>query len=227
MKETAKGSLVPKASAPLAWATCSYAPACSAKATMPGVSGSTTLGRADPPVEGPRQHDELGRSRGAQQDVQLADGFLMATIRRRRHGEHVAVGLVAPAVRRQRLHVVPGRGSVVRRTGHDLRRYQRPLRRRAVSAARGMVFGMATRKVTVTLEVEQLEKVRALVAEGKASSVSGFVQHAVGVALDDVAGWEAMLVEAVSETGGPLSADERRWADAILGTGKRRRTSVA
>ena len=41
-------------------------------------------------------------------------------------------------------------------------------------------------------------------AAGKASSVSGFVQHAVGVALDDVAGWGAVLAEALVATGGPV-----------------------
>jgi Arc/MetJ-type ribon-helix-helix transcriptional regulator len=50
----------------------------------------------------------------------------------------------------------------------------------------GMVAGTATRKVTITLDESQPERVRALVAAGQASSVSGFVQHAVAVALDDV-----------------------------------------
>jgi hypothetical protein len=48
------------------------------------------------------------------------------------------------------------------------------------------------------------------------------VQHAVGVALDDVSGWGAMLAEALAKTGGELTAEERVWADEILGTGKRR-----
>jgi hypothetical protein len=57
--------------------------------------------------------------------------------------------------------------------------------------------------------------------------VSGFVQHAVAVALDDVAGWGAMLAEALSETGGALSDEERAWADDILGTGARPGKSAA
>ena len=85
-----------------------------------------------------------------------------------------------------------------------------------------MVFGMATRKVTVTLEEDQLARIRGLVAAGKAQTISGFVQHAVNVALDDVAGWGAMLAEALAKTGGELTAEERAWADEILGTGKRR-----
>ncbi|MHB1534596.1 MAG: hypothetical protein ACYC1D_08300 [Acidimicrobiales bacterium] len=38
----------------------------------------------------------------------------------------------------------------------------------------------------------------------------GFVQHAVGVALDDVAGWGAMLAEALRDSGGGMSAEQRR-----------------
>ena len=51
-----------------------------------------------------------------------------------------------------------------------------------------MVLGMATRKVTITLDEAQLDAVRALVPAGTAPTVSGFVQHAVAVALDDVPG---------------------------------------
>jgi Arc/MetJ-type ribon-helix-helix transcriptional regulator len=90
-----------------------------------------------------------------------------------------------------------------------------------------MVIGMATRKVTVTLDEAQLDRIRALVAAGNASSVSGFVQHAVSVALDDVAGWGALLAEALRETGGPLTDEEREWADELLGVRRRRRGSAA
>ncbi len=79
-----------------------------------------------------------------------------------------------------------------------------------------MVIGMATRKVTVTLDEAQVEQIRALVDAGSAASISGFVQHAVSVALDDVAGWGAMLADALRETGGPLTDDERAWADGLL-----------
>ena len=82
---------------------------------------------------------------------------------------------------------------------------------------RGMVIGMASRKVTITLDEAQLDRIRALVIAGSAPTVSGFIQHAVAVALDDVAGWGALLAEALRETGGALSDDERTWADEILG----------
>lgn len=81
-----------------------------------------------------------------------------------------------------------------------------------------MVFGMASKKVTVTLDEAQLDQVRALVVAGRAPSVSGFVQHAVAVSLDDIAGWGALLAEALAKTGGAVSDEERTWADEILGT---------
>jgi Arc/MetJ-type ribon-helix-helix transcriptional regulator len=79
-----------------------------------------------------------------------------------------------------------------------------------------MVPGMATTKVTITLGNEQLEEVRKLVSAGASSSVSAFVQHAVGIALHDAAGWKEMLNGALRESGGPLTKKERVWADAIL-----------
>src|SRR5262245_24278556 len=81
---------------------------------------------------------------------------------------------------------------------------------------RGMVSSMATTKVTITLADEQLDEVRRMVDAGKAGSVSGFVQHAVRMALHDAAGWKEMLEAALQETGGPLTRKERAWADAIL-----------
>jgi Arc/MetJ-type ribon-helix-helix transcriptional regulator len=98
---------------------------------------------------------------------------------------------------------------------------------RSMGSSRGMVIGMATKKVTVTLPEEYLERIRRLVNDGKASSISGFVQHAVGVSLDDIAGWGAMLAEALGQTGGDLTAEERDWADHILGSPKRRKRPAA
>jgi Arc/MetJ-type ribon-helix-helix transcriptional regulator len=79
-----------------------------------------------------------------------------------------------------------------------------------------MVTGMATTKVTITLEQDQLEEIRELVAAGTAASVSGFVKHAVGIALHDAAGWREMLAGALQQSGGSLTRRERAWADALL-----------
>jgi hypothetical protein len=75
---------------------------------------------------------------------------------------------------------------------------------------------MATKKLTITLESDQLAAIQKLVATGKAESVSGFVKHATAVSLADVAGWGAMLGLALSQTGGSLTRRERAWADAQL-----------
>ena len=90
-----------------------------------------------------------------------------------------------------------------------------------------MVFDMATKKITITLPVEQVDRVRALVDDGRADSVSGFVKRAVGVALDDDAGWGAALAQALEESGGPLSPEERSWADEVLSGSKRPSQAVA
>ena len=87
-----------------------------------------------------------------------------------------------------------------------------------------MVFGMATTKVTVTLDDGQVREIRALVAAGQAANVSAFVQHAVGVALHDAAGWKEMLEDALQQTGGPLTKKERAWADALLSPQERKRS---
>lgn len=79
-----------------------------------------------------------------------------------------------------------------------------------------MVIGMATTKITITLADDQVTAIRELISAKRASSVSGFVQHAVHVALSDAAGWQTMLDDALLQTGGPLTQAERDWADEIL-----------
>lgn len=88
-----------------------------------------------------------------------------------------------------------------------------------------MVSGMATRKVTVTLDEQQVEEIKALVKAGSAKNVSAFVQHACSVALDDYAGWDAMLTDALEATGGPITAEEQAWADEVLRVEKPTRKS--
>lgn len=87
-----------------------------------------------------------------------------------------------------------------------------------------MVGGMATQKLTITLDEEDVKKIRVLVAQHKAASVSGFVRHAVTIALHDVAGWGTMLAGALARTGGPLTKEERAWADDVLATTTTKRT---
>lgn len=80
----------------------------------------------------------------------------------------------------------------------------------------GMVHGMAPRKITVTLQDGQIQEIRSLIERGQARNVSSFVQHAVGIALHDAAGWLDMLKGALLESGGPLTKEERAWADGPL-----------
>lgn len=80
-----------------------------------------------------------------------------------------------------------------------------------------MVMSMATtQKVTVTLPLDQLAAVRALVAEGQAESISGFVTTAVSLALEDRIAFEELVEAGLQKTGGPMTDAERRWADDIL-----------
>jgi Arc/MetJ-type ribon-helix-helix transcriptional regulator len=72
---------------------------------------------------------------------------------------------------------------------------------------------MATKKVTVTLDAAQVDQIRSLVEAGTASSVSGFVQHAVAVALDDDRYAAGDLMSGVTFDAGALIAldrDDRR-----------------
>jgi Arc/MetJ-type ribon-helix-helix transcriptional regulator len=75
---------------------------------------------------------------------------------------------------------------------------------------------MATTKITITLPDDQLGEIRALVSAGQVANVSAFVKYAVKLALEDEAGWRKMLDDALQRTGGPLTKQERDWADAIL-----------
>ena len=80
----------------------------------------------------------------------------------------------------------------------------------------GMVFSLATTKITITLQDDQVQAIREYVAAGRSANISAFVQHAVGVALFDAAGWKEMLEDALQQTGGPLTKKERDWADGLL-----------
>ena len=86
-----------------------------------------------------------------------------------------------------------------------------------------MVVGMATQKITITLDDDQVKEIRAMVAAGQAANVSAFVQHAVRIALFDAAGWREVLHDALQQTGGPLTKEERAWADSLLSPKPRKR----
>jgi hypothetical protein len=83
-----------------------------------------------------------------------------------------------------------------------------------------------TYKIAISLPKRIAERTRQAVLRGRASSVSAYVAAALEekTKLDDLG---ELLTEMLAETGGPLTASERRAADRALGlskgAGKRRR----
>ena len=73
-----------------------------------------------------------------------------------------------------------------------------------------------TEKIAVSLPRGMADRARRAVRQGRASSVSAYVASALEekAKLDELA---ALLDEMLAETGGPLTAAERRAADRALG----------
>lgn len=91
-----------------------------------------------------------------------------------------------------------------------------------------MISGMTKSKVAVSLPSALIAQARLAVKQRRATSVSAYVAAALEekAKLDDLA---TMLDEMLDETGGPLTAAERRAADRALGLDPRsaRRKRVA
>ena len=79
-----------------------------------------------------------------------------------------------------------------------------------------MISGMTTTKIAVSLPAGLVEQAKQAVADGRASSVSAYVARALEeqAKLDDLA---SLLEDMLAETGGPLTAEERKAADRALG----------
>jgi hypothetical protein len=75
-------------------------------------------------------------------------------------------------------------------------------------------------KIAVSLPSKAAESARRAVRQGKAKSVSAYVASAIEhkAKLDDLA---ALLDEMLAESGGPLTAAEKRAADRALGIPRR------
>ena len=82
---------------------------------------------------------------------------------------------------------------------------------------------MTKAKIAITLPRALVQQARRAVKKGHATSVSAYVTSAVEekAKVDDLA---TLLDEMLAETGGPLTAGERRAADEALGKRRRRRT---
>ncbi len=85
-----------------------------------------------------------------------------------------------------------------------------------VQVLSSMISGMTTTKIAVSLPAGLVDQAQRAVAEGRASSVSAYVARALEeqAKLDDLA---SLLDEMLAETGGPLTASERKNADRALG----------
>ena len=79
-----------------------------------------------------------------------------------------------------------------------------------------MIIGMTSTKIAVSLPGELVERAKRAVAEGRSASVSAYVARALEgqTKLDDLA---SLIDEMLAETGGPLTARERKDADRALG----------
>lgn len=86
-----------------------------------------------------------------------------------------------------------------------------------------MTTGMTTyEKIAVSLPSRAAESARRAVRQGRSPSVSAYVAAAIEdkAKLDDLA---ALLDDMLAESGGPLTAAERRTADRVLGIKPRKR----
>jgi hypothetical protein len=71
-------------------------------------------------------------------------------------------------------------------------------------------------KLAISMSPELLEKVKAVVAQKRARSVSAYVQHAVAAQLAAEADFDLLIAEALAETGGPPTRTELARARKLL-----------
>lgn len=88
-----------------------------------------------------------------------------------------------------------------------------------LSAASGMIAGMTTTKIAVSLPTGLVQRARRAVRSGRSASVSAYIASAVEekATLEDLA---TLLREMLAESGGPLTEAERRQADEALGVAR-------
>ena len=71
-------------------------------------------------------------------------------------------------------------------------------------------------RLAVTVDSDTVDQVKAMVAQGGASSVSAYVEHSVRCQLAADADFDVLLATMLNETGGPLTSDERAAARRVL-----------
>ena len=82
----------------------------------------------------------------------------------------------------------------------------------------GMMNGMAEpkAKITITLQADVVEQVRAAVAGRRARSVSAYIEHAVIAQLAAEADFDVTIAEMLASSGGAPSVAERKAARKLL-----------
>jgi hypothetical protein len=86
----------------------------------------------------------------------------------------------------------------------------------AAMASHGMIDGMTSAKIAISLPKEVLARARAAVRRGDAPSLSAYVSKAIEDKTNDD-DLMKMLQEILEETGGAPTPEEIRWADGVLG----------
>lgn len=89
-----------------------------------------------------------------------------------------------------------------------------------------MIHGMTQSKIAISLPEALVQQAKRAVRQGRAENVSAYVRAALEekAKLDDLAG---LLDDMLAETGGPMTAAERRAADDKLGAVRRRKRTAA
>ena len=89
-----------------------------------------------------------------------------------------------------------------------------------------MIRGMKHSKIAVSLPASLVRQAKRAVRQRRAKTVSAYVRAALEekTKLDDLAG---LLDEMLAETGGPMTALERRAADETLARARRRKRTAA
>lgn len=73
-------------------------------------------------------------------------------------------------------------------------------------------------RATITLDRAILARIKAAIHEGRASSVSAYVDHAVASQLDTEPGFDATIAEMLADSGGPPTDEERAEVQRLLST---------
>ena len=71
-------------------------------------------------------------------------------------------------------------------------------------------------KLAITLRADVVRKVRDAVAEGRARSVSAYIEHAVVSQLAAEADFDSLIAEMLAASGGPPTKQERAAARKLL-----------